>query len=267
MTSEVVLEAVVAAHHQHNWHVWLRQLSATGSIGFAVGSQKLFLNIRHELRDRRQAPVSLALALAVFGATYILICWAAGPNPPSFLFDAIPAGTKRRRIGGVLLWIHVVVSYVINAQALCSSMDRLLWRRWTTKLCACFPSSCTSTRLVDSAPATRWMILTFVVGVAAYLVANAVPFFTDLVALIGAVTSVPLTLLLPALFWRQHLQVALLGRCCSWGGGNGGANANADMPSLALTYFAIVFMIAATIGAINVIALDWSTHGPPFACY
>jgi hypothetical protein len=50
-----------------------RKLSALGSIGFAMGSQKLFLNIRHELADRSMAPHSLAGSLSAFGAIYILV--------------------------------------------------------------------------------------------------------------------------------------------------------------------------------------------------
>ena len=89
----------------------LRKLSALGSIGFSIGSQKLFLNVRHELTDRREAPKSLAISLSVFGTAYVLLVAAAGPNPPGFLFDAIPVHTWNRHIAGILLWMHVVVSY------------------------------------------------------------------------------------------------------------------------------------------------------------
>jgi hypothetical protein len=50
-----------------------RKLSALGSIGFAMGSQKLFLNIRHELADRSTAPRSLAASLSAFGTIYIVV--------------------------------------------------------------------------------------------------------------------------------------------------------------------------------------------------
>lgn len=89
----------------------LRKLSALGSIGFAVGSQKLFLNIRHELADRNDAPRTLAGGLTAFGTLYVLSCLVAGPHPPSFLFDAIPTSSWNRHFAGALLWIHVVVSY------------------------------------------------------------------------------------------------------------------------------------------------------------
>lgn len=58
----------------------LRQLSSIASIGFAVGSQKLFLNIRHEMKQRQESPRSLGVALTVFGAVYVAICILAGPS-------------------------------------------------------------------------------------------------------------------------------------------------------------------------------------------
>jgi len=57
-----------------------RKLSAMGSIGFAVGSQKLFLNIRHELADRTTAPTTLAGSLSAFGTFYIAVVLAAGSS-------------------------------------------------------------------------------------------------------------------------------------------------------------------------------------------
>jgi hypothetical protein len=217
----------------------LRKLSAFGSIGFAVGSQKLFLNIRHELKDRSVAPKSLAVSLTVFGTIYVLIVVIAGPDPPGFLFDAIPPGLNRR-IAGVLLWAHVVVSYAINSQAICSSMDRLFAHRVNLP-CLSYPPR-------------RWMFLTLVMAVSAYTVANAIPFFKDLVSLIGSLTSVPLTLLLPAVFWRKHLHVPLWKPTLD------------SIFSYSLTIFSTIFMVTASIGSLYSIQQDWYTHGSPFSC-
>ena len=52
-------------------------------------------------------------------------------------------------------------------------------------------------------PRLHWAVLTSFVTVAAWLVANAVPFFSDLVSLIGGLTQAPLSLLLPALLYRR----------------------------------------------------------------
>ena len=63
----------------------LRKFAAASSIGFAVGSQKLLLNIRHEFKNRTDTPHSLAIALTSFGSVYILVCILAGTGE-SFIF-------------------------------------------------------------------------------------------------------------------------------------------------------------------------------------
>ena len=218
----------------------LKQFSALGSIGFAVGSQKLLLNIRHELQDRKQAPRTLFYGLMTFGSVYVLIILLAGPSPPSFLFDVIPPGTWNRRIAGILLWGHVMVSYAINSQAICASLERLVSPRilW----------------LDSQTPTIRWLLLTGFLAVLAYTVANAIPFFDDLVALIGAITSVPLTLLLPALFWRKQGHYPLW--TPTWD----------SLPSWSLLLYATLFMVTASVGSLWSIRQDWAFHGAPFSC-
>ena len=108
---------------------------------------------------------------------------------------------------------------------------------------------------LSSRPKLRWMCLTFVLSVTAFVVANAVPFFKDLVALIGALTSVPLSLHLPAIFYRQYLQLP------TW------IPTKRSLSSYALLIFASVFMGAALSGSVSSIELDWSSHGGSFACH
>jgi len=216
--------------------IWAK-FSSIASIGFAVGSQKLFLNIRHELRDRNSAPKSLGLSVTVFGASYVAVCLLAGPAPPSFLFDALPIGSWNRRIGGLLLWMHVVVSYAINCQAIGSSIDRLFFHKIE------FAG-------LNSKHALRWLFLTLMLSMSSYLVANFIPFFKDLLGLIGALTSVPLTLSLPAIFWRKAKGITSV-----WN------------VSFALLAFSVLFLFFGMIGAVDSIALDWRNHGPPFSCY
>lgn len=143
----------------------LSKFSSIAAIGFAVGSQKLLLNIRHEMSDRtKSAPQSLSIALSLYGFAYIVVCLLAGPTPPSFLFDAIPIGTGRR-MAGFLLWVHVAVSYAINSQALCSSLDRMM------------AHSAFGKGVLAERHRTRWFILTASVATTSFFVANSVPFF------------------------------------------------------------------------------------------
>jgi len=221
----------------------MRQLAALASIGFAVGSQKLFLNIRHEFKVRDDAPKSLAISLATFGSVYTLVCILAGPNPPSFLFDAISPGIGRK-VAGFLLWVHVAVSFAINSQALCSSLDRLCFYRVSSMIG------------LHNRHKTRWAVLTMLVAMSSYFIANAVPFFKDLVALIGALTSVPLTLLLPAIFHRKIIRAPLFT-----------IGSRYDILSYLLIVFSLVFLICGIVGSLSSIEIDWAGHGPPFSCH
>lgn len=148
-----------------------------------------------------------------------------------------------RRIAGLLLWGHVAVSYAINCQALCSSIDRALVSR--------FP-------VASNESTKRWLGLTLTVCVSSYLVANAIPFFKDLVALIGALTSIPLTLTLPALLHQKarNLRLCLprIGNCCPLSG------------SYPLLLFSLVFFVVGLLGALSSIGQDWLSHGKPFSC-
>jgi len=222
--------------------IW-QKFSALASIGFAVGSQKLFLNIRHELLDREEASQTLAWSLTTYGMAYLVVIILAGANPPSFLFDAIPEGLGRR-IAGALLWGHVAVSYAINSQALCSSLERILVQS--------HPNIVQSPSWQGDS-SLRWLVLTFCVALTSYLVSNAVPFFKDLVALIGALTSVPLTLSLPALLHRKTRRLSLFWPHLSPG-------------SFALFAFSLGFLAVGLIGALSSIDEDWLSHGRPFSC-
>lgn len=59
--------------------IWA-QFSALASIGFAVGSQKLFLNIRHELAAKQEASKVLAGSLTSYGVVYLVVILLAGSS-------------------------------------------------------------------------------------------------------------------------------------------------------------------------------------------
>lgn len=224
------------------------KFSSLAGIGFAVGSQKLFLNIRHELQHRDEASRVLAGSLFVYGMAYVAVVLLAGPDPPSFLFDSIPEGWGRK-IAGLLLWFHVAVSYAINSQALCASLDQML-------PIAKRPVSTASWCIRSNPAATRWFAITLMVSLSSYIVSNAIPFFKDLVALIGALTSVPLSLTLPAILHRKARSIALLlpDRFCL------------STDSYLLLLYSFVFLIIGLIGAMSEIEEDWLSQGRPFAC-
>jgi hypothetical protein len=100
------------------------------------------------------------------------------------------------------------------------------------------------------------MLLTGIMAATAFFVSNAIPFFKDLVAFIGSMTSVPLTLLLPAIFHRRVHRVPIcLPTTSSFG-------------SYALLLFSTFFMVTATFGSVYSILSDWEHHtGGFFSCH
>ena len=148
--------------------------SSLSGISFAVGSQKLLLNVRCEMESPKDANKALVHALSAFCLVYFLVVLLAPPSPPPLLLAAI-TNPFLRAIAGVALVIHVGVSYMINAQAIVSLI------RASTK-----------TEL-------KWAYVSLPVCVSVFVFIQAVPFFQDLTALIGSLTSIPLTILLPIL--------------------------------------------------------------------
>jgi hypothetical protein len=69
--------------------IW-KKFSALASIAFAIGSQKLFLNIRYELKHREEASKTLGWSLTTYGMAYLLVIVLAGPSKflPPFLIQA-----------------------------------------------------------------------------------------------------------------------------------------------------------------------------------
>lgn len=135
----------------------------------------------------------------------------------------------------------MAVSYAINSQAICASMDRIFFYDVEA--------------IKGIKGEYRWMVLTGIMALSAFFISNAIPFFKDLVSLIGALTSIPLTLLLPGVLYRMVISEPIC-RCSS-----------AGFASLALVLFAAVFTLAALFGSINSIYTDWGEReGGFFAC-
>ena len=216
--------------------------SGIGGVTFAVSPTLVMLNTRHAMAVPAQLPRALLLGVGAYSAAFIALVLLAGDAPPAFLFDLIPQGGARRRVTAVLLFAHVAVSYAISSVALCSAADRYLARRL-------LPRS-----LLGRRPRLRWAVLTTAACLAAWLVANAAPFFDGLVELIGSVCVN--SFFFPALFLRK-------------------AHASSKRPlsaveraaTGALMGGAVLLTTSGLTGAVVGIVHDWSGYGPPFACH
>ena len=77
----------------------LRKFSALASICFALGSQKLFLNIRHELHDReKDAMPVFSRSLGIFGMAYVVVILLSGNS--TYIYIWVESIVRRSSFGG-----------------------------------------------------------------------------------------------------------------------------------------------------------------------
>ena len=124
--------------------------------------------------------LNATLGLFVLSPLYVAVALGTGRDPPPFLLDALPP--RPRRLAAALLFCHVAVSFAMNQQVLAKTVERALGR--------------------GDLDGARWTALTAALTALSLVIALALPVFSDLVSLIGALTSGPLTFAIPAICYR-----------------------------------------------------------------
>ena len=240
-----------------------------GGVTFAVSPTLVMLNTRHAMARTERLPSALLLAVGSYCAGFIVLILAAGESPPKILFDLVPSGVKRRATA-LLLFAHVAVSYTISSVALCSAAERFLsGRMFGGEGSACEDATVGQANALETAHETaaagaavgsvwraraQWAVLTNVAMCAAWLLANAAPFFDGLTDLIGSICFT--SFFLPALLYRQAVHAAK----------NDLSPADNTITAL-LMVMAVVMTLTGLTGAITGIVDDWSRYGPSFACH
>ena len=194
------------------------------TVTFAMITSKLFLNVRREMRDPREARKTLRYGIAAFTCVYVVVVFLSGPEPPRFLLDAVHHGTDGRIAAG-LLFAHVAVSYAINQNVLARTLERYLGHTLSRK---------------------GWALMTAALTLSSLLIAVLVPVFSDLVAVIGALTSGPLGFAMPALIFDL-------------------ATRDSDVKRrrkgvISLVLFTVVLTISGTTGAVIRTVKDWEAQ-------
>ena len=193
-------------------------------ITFAMITSKLFLNVRREMRDPREARKTLRYGIAAFTCVYVVVVFLSGPEPPRFLLDAVHHGTDGRIAAG-LLFAHVAVSYAINQNVLARTLERYLGHTLSRR---------------------GWALMTAALTLSSLLIAVLVPVFSDLVAVIGALTSGPLGFAVPALLFDLATRESDVKR--------------RRKGVISLVLFTVVLTIAGTTGAIVRTVKDWEAQ-------
>mmetsp|Transcript_25384 Transcript_25384/g.84855 ORF Transcript_25384/g.84855 Transcript_25384/m.84855 type:complete len:325 (+) Transcript_25384:184-1158(+) len=156
---------------------------------FAFSGQSIMLEMQAEMRQPRDFPKAVQLSFSTLFTVYTLVVvlsyHTCGRGTPGELLQVVPPGGWSIAVG-VLMIIHMTVTYTILQQVL-------------TRACCLFlvPGA------LGQGPSARakWFVVSTVLMALAYVVANSVPLFTDIVNLTGGLLSTQCAFTLPALLY------------------------------------------------------------------
>merc|ERR1711920_1199759 len=143
---------------------------------------------------------SFSIMIVVYLGVGLVSHHCLGTDTPAYLIDVLPHGGWVKRVSSVLMSYHVMVSYVINHQVLA----RKLHHYYATHVIR-IPSSVDYVKGWSGRKVWRsqmqWTSISIICGIFAWLIANVVPFFSALVALVGSVCHGPLFYFWPAVLF------------------------------------------------------------------
>lgn len=224
---------------------WVKGLSAMCGFIFAMGEESMYLEMMGEMREVRDFPKALWVGNFIVTAICVLIActayWFKGNSVPGYIMDVLPYNAMRRIANG-FLFVQIVITYVIRSQVLSRALHLFISPHranegtWGAQL--------------------EWAGISCTLLSVSYVIANAIPFFSTLSNIIGAISNVPIDFLLPAVFFLQAARII---------------NFAIPMWEVALLKVLIGFSVLVSffgmVGSIYMLVDDWGTYGGPFACH
>ena len=163
----------------------------TGII-FAYAGQTIYPEMIAEMEHPQDFPKALCVSTPYLLSVYTIVGCTAyyyyGAAAPDYLMDILSYNWTRT-FGGVMMMIHMIISYTITQQVVTRAVHRLVWRETINALDRKDPLFWKGT--------CHWFTISTLHLVAAYVVANSIPIFSQLNGLIGAVLSPFLSFVIP----------------------------------------------------------------------
>lgn len=232
-----------------------RYLNGISTMTFAFTSQFMLIEIVSEMKQPEKLPQSYGLIAAPFMLVSFLIVGLAGyyyigDSVSGMLLDDLPFGPTLQ-VAAVCLVTHMLISYLIKGVVLARVMMGKVFP-WHMDTC--------ETGKTGVAPWLSWNAVVLSLMALSYLFANLVPFFGDLVDLLGASCTPMSCWIMPIILY------------CRWyadGAGKTGIKTSrlewAIMAAEML--LAIVLTVFGTYSALQTISKHWETYGGPFSCH
>jgi len=169
------------------------------NIVFSYTGHWLYFEIMSEMHEPESFPRVFYINMPLQIGLYLLVaCWGyyyAGDAAEGYFLDNLPNGPAYR-VASTLLFAHVIVAFLIK---------NVVLTRYVHGLVA--PSR-VSTHLSEPGGArahVEYVCCGLLLQVACFLVANAVPFFSEFLGLVGGLLSGPISFLLPMVLYRRAL--------------------------------------------------------------
>jgi len=216
---------------------------------FSFTSQFMIVEIMSEMKDVSEFPKAYAVMSAPFQGLAFLICglggyYFRGNLVNGIIIDSIPFGIWFQ-VAAACLIVHMVITWVIKGIVFC----RALQHAW---------DPC----VVDDGSSQGWLqwgALVATIMAASYFIAQIVPFFVDLIDLLGASLSPLVCFILPMVFYWRWLKDF---------GKEEDRLSSVELVAIGLECtLAVVMFFVGTYLAVNNIAESWRNYGYPFSCH
>lgn len=232
---------------------FIEVFSSFSSFVFAYQGQSIYFEMMSEMKEPSLFPKAAAYAYGVmvfvYGITVIVAYGYEGSSVAGFLPDSMSDGALKI-VASVLIIFHVLVAYVIAGQPFHYFLHQKLFPKTLNKN--------TTRGRVD------WFIITSSYLVFAFIISNAVPFFSDIQNLIGSLFGAPIVFGWPVIFYVSMLYHEAGG---SWQGVLKGMGYWHTL-GCGIFFFVCLplFCIVGTISGVFVLVSDVGNSGKPFSC-
>jgi len=217
-------------------------LAVIGMVIYAFGGNWMYFEIMSEMKEPKDFPKAYCINGPLQLGFYLiagLVGYAyRGDQAKGYLLDELPFGTGFR-IASFMLFLHVLITYSIKSTVL----TRHLYQSMATD---------------PAYEKSQWFMLTTVIMIGGSMLALSMPFFGDMLGLIGCLLGAPICFFLPITFY-------LCGKKC-----------RDELSSIPMWYwpmmaFLVIYgLLSFTMGtyaSIMQINLDWASLGAPFSCH
>lgn len=227
-------------------------LGVVGMVIYAFGGNWMYFEIMSEMKEPKDFPKAYCVNGPIQLGFYLiagLVGYAyRGDQAKAYLLDELGFGPAFR-VASLMLFLHVVITYSIKSTVLTRYLYQSIEQ---DPRCPAWMSQCPESQ------GRIWLVLTTLIMIAGTLLALSMPFFGDLLGLIGCVVGPPISFFLPMVLFLCSKKVRNeMSSIPTW-----------YWPTMAfIVIYGLLSFFWGTWSNIQQINMDWAKLGSPFGCH